>query len=203
MFKRRQQPSLIEKISGFFWPSIGWKRSSKYVGHRVARLKGSPYSIAAGFACGAAISFTPFVGLHLAGGAFLAWLIRGNLLAAWIGTIVGNPWTFPFIWSGTYKLGLAMGFGRELNETHVDFADFFTQLLEAIKSFDLSFIADTAWPVLYPMMIGGTPCSIIAWPIFFFPVKYMIEKSQTRRIKRHAEAKRSRFVKAVKDDTEK
>ena len=116
MFQRRHKATFIDKLIGFFWPKAGWKRSTKYIGHRVARIPGSPYSIAAGFACGAAISFTPFVGLHLAGGALFAWLIRGNLVASWIGTLVGNPWTFPFIWVGIYRLGLMMGAGDSRNE---------------------------------------------------------------------------------------
>ena len=37
-----------------------------------------------------------------------AFVVRGNYLAAAIGTAVGNPWTFPFIWAGTYRLGSFM-----------------------------------------------------------------------------------------------
>jgi hypothetical protein len=56
-------------------------------------------------ACGAAISFTPFVGLHVVLGALLALIVRGNLLAVVAGTLVGNPWTFPFIWVASYEVG--------------------------------------------------------------------------------------------------
>ena len=64
MFQRRNKLSLVQMARNFLWPRIGWHRSTKYVMHRVSRLRGTPYALAAGFACGAAISFTPFVGLH-------------------------------------------------------------------------------------------------------------------------------------------
>ena len=69
---------------------------------RLKRLQGTPYSIATGFACGVAISFTPFIGFHMILAALTAWLIRGNIIASAIGTIVGNPWTFPFIWLAVF-----------------------------------------------------------------------------------------------------
>ncbi|WP_028878692.1 DUF2062 domain-containing protein [Terasakiella pusilla] len=194
MFRRRQKSPLLERIFGFFWPKIGWKRSSRYVGHRVARLPGTPYSIAAGFACGAAISFTPFIGLHLAGGALLAWLIRGNLLASWIGTLVGNPWTFPFIWIGIYKLGLLMGAGVENSSENLDFITFFEQFLDALHSFDVSYIGEIAWPVLWPMIVGGAPCFVLSWILFFFPIKILVKRYHSRRVKRHAMAKKSTFT---------
>ncbi len=200
MFKRRNKPKLIDRIAGFFWPSIGWKRSSKYVGHRVARLPGTPYSIAAGFACGAAISFTPFVGMHLAGGALFAWLIRGSMLAAWIGTLVGNPWTFPFIWIGIYRLGLWMGAGIANSSTDLNFIDFFEKLVSAFKSLDIAYVGDVAWPVLWPMIIGGIPCFIIAWPLFFFPIQIMVRRYHARRVKKHAIAQKSTFTRHAHDE---
>ena len=50
------------------------------------RLPGTPYDIAAGFACGAAISFTPFIGFHVVLGMVIARLIKANMVAALIGT---------------------------------------------------------------------------------------------------------------------
>jgi uncharacterized protein (DUF2062 family) len=79
-----------------------------YLVRRATRLAGTPHSIAAGAACGVAISFTPLIGLHLLGAFLLCLLVRGNYLAAAAGTLVGNPWTFPFIWVATDQLGHAL-----------------------------------------------------------------------------------------------
>ena len=35
----------------------------------------------------------------------LAWILRGSMAAAIIGTLFGNPWTFPFIWYLSYEVG--------------------------------------------------------------------------------------------------
>ena len=111
MFKRREKPKLHHRARDFLWPSLGWKRSTEYLFHRIGRLPGSSHTIAAGFACGAAISFTPFVGLHFVFGGICAWAIRANIMASIIGTAVGNPWSFPFIWTLIYNLGVWMGQG--------------------------------------------------------------------------------------------
>lgn len=201
MFRSRNKASLWQKAAAFFWPQAGWRRSTKYVAHRVARIKGTPYSIACGFACGAAISFTPFVGLHLIGGAFMAWVLRGNLVASWIGTLVGNPWTFPFIWVFIYKLGIFMGADvRENQAEHLDFYNFFEQLLRAVKTFNGQFIFDTAWPVLWPMIVGGMPCFFIAWFAFFFPIRELLRAYRAKQEKRRATARRRKFTGTVQND---
>jgi uncharacterized protein (DUF2062 family) len=105
MFRRRIQHGWHRRIRDLFWPRSGWRRSSTYVAHRIGRLPGTSYSIAAGFACGAAVSFTPLIGFHFVLAAMLALIVRGNLLASALGTVVGNPWTFPGIWLATYRLG--------------------------------------------------------------------------------------------------
>ena len=89
MFRRRIPHGWYRRIRDFFWPRSGWRRSSTYVAHRIGRLPGTSYSIAAGFACGAAVSFTPLIGFHFALAALLALLVRGNLLASALGTAVG------------------------------------------------------------------------------------------------------------------
>ena len=70
-------------------------------------------ALAAGCAVGAFVSFTPYLGFHIAISIALAWLIRGNLIAAAIGTSVGNPLTFPLIWASTYQLGHAILRGEQ------------------------------------------------------------------------------------------
>ena len=68
-------------------------------------MKGSSHEIAIGLACGISISFTPFLGLHALLALTLAWALRASMAAALIGTLFGNPWTFPFIWYFSYEIG--------------------------------------------------------------------------------------------------
>lgn len=175
----------------WLWPRTGWRRAGMYVMHRLSRLPGSGYSIACGFAFGSAISFTPFVGLHLVIAGALAWLLGGNVLAAWIGTLVGNPWTFPFIWLGIYKLGnwmLARNGG--LTGEPPDFTDVFSGMWEAALSFDAAGFADGLSAVIVPMTVGGIPCFIVAWIVSYFPMKYLVDGFKRQRVVRLKRKKR-------------
>lgn len=108
VFRRRRPPPLQERLREAILPRRGWRRGLEYIAHRLRRLPDTPHRIALGFACGVMISFTPFFGLHLLGGMAIAWLVGGNMLAAAIGQVVGNPFTLPFIaW-------ISMSFGRRL-----------------------------------------------------------------------------------------
>jgi uncharacterized protein (DUF2062 family) len=73
-------------LIAFIWPKKGFIRGWIYLALRVLRLRSSDYSLAAGLACGAFASFTPFLGVHIIIAAGLAWLIGGNMVMALIGT---------------------------------------------------------------------------------------------------------------------
>ena len=73
-------------------------------------------------------------------------LLRGSLLASAIGTVVGNPWTFPFIWTWIYALGQWLLGGEVVSE------------LPAMLS--LTYIFDRPLDVLWPMTVGGVPTAV-------------------------------------------
>lgn len=182
MFLRRKKRTWRRHIREYLWPTAGWRRAFSYQFHRMARLPGSPYYVAAGFACGAAISFTPFVGTHLAVGCLMAWVLRASLLASAVGTLVGNPWTFPFIWIWIYQVGRwILGDSYEGNAEVLDFSRFFGSATEALLSMDLAYLFETTWPVLLPMIVGGIPNAIIAWFVFYLPLKPAVAAYQRRR----------------------
>jgi uncharacterized protein (DUF2062 family) len=171
MFKRRHPLPFHKRAGAIVWPSGGWLRSGTYVAHRLRRLPGTPYRIAAGFASGAAISFTPFIGLHFVLAALLALAVRGNVIAAAIGTVVGNPWTFPLIWLWTYSLGRwVLGGGEGL------------KVLPEAMSFQ--HIVDQPLVVLLPMVVGGVPTAIVAWFVFFWPLQSTVAEYQKARRRR-------------------
>ena len=81
----------------FFYPRGGWYRAAQYVRHRLRRLPDQPQRIARGIWAGVFASFTPFYGLHFLSAFLIAKVMRGNILAAILGTFFGNPITFPII----------------------------------------------------------------------------------------------------------
>ncbi len=187
MFLRRKKRAPHHWLRQFVWPTIGWRRATRYLGHRVARLPGTPYSLAAGLACGAAISFTPFVGLHFALAAVMAWSLRASVIASAIGTAVGNPWTFPFIWMLIYRLGTWMGASGIGPADHgQDFSAVFGSLLLALLRLDFESFFDKVWPVWWPMVIGSLPAAIAVWVLSYLVTKPLIAAYQRRRIARRA-----------------
>jgi uncharacterized protein (DUF2062 family) len=84
---------------------MGWRRAVRYSRLRITRLSDSAHKIAMGLSLGMAVSFSPIVGTHFIQVLGLAWLLRANVLASIIGTFIGNPWTYPFIWWGSIKFG--------------------------------------------------------------------------------------------------
>ena len=177
MFRRRKNQPITERVRGLVWPQMGWRRAGAYIWYRLKRLPGTPHAIAAGFACGAAVSFTPFVGLHFLFGALLAWIIGGNIMASVIGTAVGNPWTFPFIWVGIYQSGcLILGWepGHALSETLS--MDYIIEHPSAIL----------APAILVPMTLGSIPVAAVVWAGFYVLVRGIVDNYQALRRKRQA-----------------
>ena len=168
MFRRRNKLHPLDWARNMFWPRIGWRRAWYYWMARMGRLPGTENSLAIGFAFGAAMSFTPFVGFHIILAAFLSLIFRGNIIASAIGTIVGNPWTFPFIWIWLYNVGIWLGFERPAPGLEsVDFATFFGNMLKTLLRFDLNYLAESTWPILGPMVLGSIPTVVVAWIMFF------------------------------------
>jgi len=175
MFARRDPLPFIRRLWHSVWPRTGWRRQVAYVGHRLRRLPGTPWAIAGGFACGASISFTPFIGFHFVLAMLLAAVLRANLLASAIGTVVGNPWTFPFIWTWIYTLGYwILGGGAN---PHLP------------SSFSFDSIFESPLQILLPMTIGSIPTATIAWFAFYFPLRSMVktyQQARRRRIERRS-----------------
>ena len=176
MFRRRTKQSFFTRLLNILWPEFGWKNVIRYWLLRVSRIPDSRHSISAGFAFGAAISFTPFVGFHFVIAAILAWLFRVNVIASAIGTAVGNPWTFPFIWIWIYKLGFWMnGDGLPDETKSIKFVNLFGNIFNAVINFDFEHVVDSSWPIIFPMLMGSVPTCVIAWLVFYFIIKYLLK----------------------------
>ena len=147
---------------------------------KLKKLKGTPRSVATGVACGVAVSFTPFVGFHFMLASVMAWMMRGNIIAALLGTIAGNPWTFPFIWVSVLYTGkkfLGDGYNGIVD---VNFAEVFTKAFNAIINLDFSAFMSDIWPIIYPMIVGCIPYVLISWWLSYLMIKSFLEKRRKR-----------------------
>jgi uncharacterized protein len=142
-----------------------------YVVKRVTRLSGTPHSIAAGAACGVAVSVTPFIGFHLISAFLLCFVVRGNYLAAAIGTLVGNPWTLPFILLASYQVGHALLGGPAAP-------------VESFQHWDLATFFDQLEAVFWPMALGSLPLGLFAGLAAYFPLVRIVAAYQEARARR-------------------
>ena len=193
MFGRRNPLTPLKRVALVLWPG-SWHRQGLYVAHRLKRLPGTPGRIAAGFACGIAMSFTPFVGFHFILAALLALIIRGNFIASAVGTAAGNPWTFPFIWFWIYEFGrwiLGIENGSAVIAEGDGFSALFGELLKSFWTLALegrlpegmttSYLGENLLNVFWPMVVGGVPTAFLSWFLVFFPIRAMVRRYQFRR----------------------
>jgi uncharacterized protein (DUF2062 family) len=173
LFRRRQRPTNIERLRVAVWPRHSWVRSTRYYGKRVLRLTATPHAIALGFAAGAFASFTPMVGFHFIISFALAWILRGNLIAAALGTSVGNPLTFPFIWASTFKVGQLILGGKQPGSHEEVHEEFMTRLLDHSL--------DVLLPMFKPMMVGAIPIGLAVGTVSYFIIYKSVEVYQHRR----------------------
>ncbi len=165
--------------------------------HRLARIPGTSYAIAAGFASGAAVSFTPFIGLHFLMAALLAWIIGGNILTSAMGTAVGNPWTFPFIWIAIYHVGCwLLGMPATDDLLGLIYATLDQHSMLDMLQSPLITLGPLLQSTLLPMFVGGLLLGSIVWISFFWPIEKLVREYKHKRyLKRMAASKRRQAIK--------
>ena len=114
------------------------------------------------------VSFTPLLGLHFILAVIFAFLIRGNFIAALIGTVVGNPITFPFIWGLIYKVGTYV-----TNIEHVEIG----------RKINFDMIINQTYEIFFPMLLGGIIIAPLVWIISYFIIYSFISSYKRRKNK--------------------
>jgi hypothetical protein len=172
-----------------------------YFWRRVWRLADSPHTVAIGFAAGSFASFSPYLGGHFIIAFIAAYVVRGSLIAAAVGTAVGNPLTFPLIWFATFNVGnwilggesktgtidLHHMVGRVWHEFYYGIAGVFGVAPPPSVGPDAGISnawLEVFWPILKPMTVGGLLLGPIVGVILYFPVRLAVETYQVRRRER-------------------
>ncbi|MEI4232452.1 DUF2062 domain-containing protein [Roseovarius sp. D22-M7] len=193
VFRRRDRRPFWKVIADFFWPRGGWTRAATYVKHRLHRLPDPPPRIARGIMAGVFTVFTPFYGLHFVIAAVLALVLRGNIVAALLGTFVGNPLTYVPIGVISLQSGYAIlgrsrlgedELNRSLGGKFVDAGeDLWRNLLSLFteRGADWSHLALFYDEVFLPYMIGGILPGIVAAVAAYYISLPVITAYQNRR----------------------
>ncbi len=204
------------------YPTGGFLRAIQYVRLRLTRLPDEPHRIARGVFAGVFVSFTPFFGFHFIAAGLMAWVIRGNILAALLATFVGNPLTTPFIALTSVEFGHWL-LDVEAPLTFLSIAAAFTNAgNELWRNFKAIFTSDVThwdnlarfWETIYlPYLVGGLLPGLVVSLLFYWgtiPVVHAYQKIRANKLrerieKRHADrdARRARALEeavAVGDD---
>ena len=109
-----------------------------------------------------------------------------------MGTAVGNPWTFPFIWASTYNLGVNI-LGWQATDDIMEKMD---QMFSSFTIVDLvndpmAALGPFLETVFFPMLLGGAIIGGSLWILFYWPVYKLVSQYKINRLK-----KRQRKMKA-------
>ena len=149
-------------------------RFISYYKLKLARLPASPHAIAAGFACGSMVSFTPLLGLHFLLAIVFAYIIRGNYVAALLGTIVGNPITFPLIWGLIYKVGAFVTSTKQKELNH---------------EINIDMIITQTYEIFLPMLLGGAILAIPVWLLTYLLTHSFVSSYKKSKLKKNKNLK--------------
>lgn len=209
MFKRRDRRDWLTILSHWFYPPGGWGRAASYVAHRLHRLPDTPEKIARGIAAGIFVSFTPFFGFHFLMAAIVNVFFRGNLLAALLGTFVGNPLTFPFIATVSLEIGAWLTGQREvLTFRHVvdAFGEASIELWRNVRAIfsagepHWGRLAEFFDTVFLPYLIGGLIPGAVAAVAGYLVARPLIAVYQRRRRRKLAEKWAKLQARALQQD---
>lgn len=211
VFKRRDARSWGRVVLEFFYPRGGWGRAASYVMHRLRRLPDSPERIARGVFAGVFVSFTPLFGFHFLSAAAVAFVYRGNILAALLATFVGNPITFPIFATMSLETGywlLGSEFRLPLSQVMPSFGEATSQLWKNIIG--LLTGVPTEWgrlslffhKVYLPYLVGAVAPGILVGLVFQYgslPLIRAYQRLRLRRLLERAERRRVAQMRALAD----
>ena len=154
-----------------------------YHWRRLLRVSATPHEVALGCAAGVFAACTPFFGFQMALAAALALLLRVSVPAALVATFVGNPLSWPAIWSASYIAGAWM-----LGHDPASAADHFTESATAFSatlaapgnpSLDVAMV--NLSPIWQPLLLGGLAIGLLAALISYYPTRRAVRVFQKRR----------------------
>ena len=212
VFKRRDPKSWGRWLLELVWPRGGWARAAQYVKHRLRRLPDSPERISRGIWAGLFTTFTPFYGLHFVVAGVIAFVMRGNILAALLATFFGNPLTYVPIGVVSLQTGYALlGIGHgeriegSLGQKFVKAGEVLWRNINAPftgQKADWSDLAVFYSEVFFPYLIGGILPGVLVATVGYYLSIPVIRAYKTRRtgiLKAKFEALRERRANAKAD----
>jgi uncharacterized protein (DUF2062 family) len=193
VFKRAKPMTWGKWARHQIYPKGGIKRAAAYLWHRLRRLPDPPHRIARGVFVGTFVNFPPIFGIQIPAAALLAWVLRGNVLAAVLGTLLSNPITTPLIALVSLNLGHWMLGTSESISVNGVFAAFAGAGQDLWHNLGAAFTQETAhwdglilfWQRIYfPYLIGSILPGLATSALFAWATVPLVTAAQALRRKR-------------------
>jgi uncharacterized protein len=158
-------------------------RRWRYYWRRMLRMRATPHEVALGCAVGVFAACTPFLGFQMALAGGIALVLRVNVPAALLGTFVGNPVSWPAIWTASYLAGAwLLGHNPATAADHL--AESATLLSAQLAgpdhaSFDVAMVNLSL--ILQPLVLGGVLIGLLAALASYYPTRRAVRLFQRRR----------------------
>lgn len=161
----------------------GWAKLARYYWRRTIRLHATPHEVALGCALGVFAACTPFLGFQMALAGILALLLRVNIPAAFLGTFIGNPLSWPAIWAASYISGAWM-LGHDPAAAADQIAAGANVIGETLREptpekVDAAVVNLT--PIASQFLAGSLLIGLIAAAMSYYPIRRAVRIFQKRR----------------------
>jgi hypothetical protein len=150
----------------------------KYVRDRIRgifKLNDSPNQLAAAFAVGVFIAFSPTVGLHTFSCLLIAWLFRLSKIVVLTAAFVNNPWTIVPLY------GFCLWFGMKITGAETAAPDIAWSELTFRNAYTV--LAPYLWPFVAGTLVIGAFAAVLAYAVMYWAVvryrKKEVELSRT------------------------
>jgi uncharacterized protein len=168
-----KRSGMMSHLREFIWPSMGLVATGRWALLKLLRQTNKPHYVARGAALGVVVSFFPILGTHTLLIGVLGYVFSASFVAAMLFSMLANPWTLPFMWASSHKLGVV------LVGAHAQVAAPVT--LDIWKPETLvQDIPNMLETILWPTMVGGF---VIAMPLALFVYVLVYWRLQARRAK--------------------
>ncbi len=150
-----------------YW--IIFKRMSKYYYLRILREPDSVHRLAMGVACGIFVGFLPIIPFQTVAVLALAFVLRGNKLAAWIATFISNPVNLIPFYAMLYAVGRI-------------FINTRAKLILKEEALTLRALLHRGTELYGVMVVGGLALGIPAAIFSYFLTKYLVKRYRKLRM---------------------
>ncbi len=146
-----------------------FKQRIRDLWNKLSHIHATPHEISAGFALGVLVSFLPIIPLRTVVALALAWLLRQNVAAAFVGksiTLLYFP-LVPLLWTAEYRLGVLINpVEKPVVFNHAHLGEFFHM----------------GWDVFAATFIGGV---LIGVPVALLSYIIMWRLARKWRLRHH------------------